>query len=79
MGTPYYDYVVSKKKPLNIYNGISFEETDDKYIVQWRAYTGTNGVTDGIIMNETTGKTDQFLNTSAKYDSMEEITINTAI
>ena len=30
-------------------------------------------------MNETTGKTDQFLNTSAKYDSMEEITTNTGI
>lgn len=79
MGTPYYDYVVSKKKPINIYNGISLEEKDDKYIVQWRAYTGTNGITDGIIMNETTGKTDQFLNTSAKYDSMEEITTNTGI
>lgn len=39
MGTPYYDYVVSKKKPINIYNGISLEEKDDKYIVQWRAYT----------------------------------------
>lgn len=79
MESPYYSYVVSKKKPLNIYNGISFEETDDKYIVQWRAYTGTKGITDGIIMNETTGKTDQFLNTSAKYDSMEEITTNTGI
>ena len=79
MGTPYYDYVVSKKKPINIYNGISLEEKDDKYIVQWRAYTGTNGITDGIIMNETTGKTDQFLNTSSKYDSMEEMTTNTGI
>lgn len=79
MGSPYYSYVVSKKKPLNIYNGISLEEKDDKYIVQWRAYTGTKGITDGIIMNETTGKTDQFLNTSAKYDSMEEITTNTGI
>ena len=79
MGTPYYNYVVSKKKPINIYNGISLEEKDDKYTVQWRAYTGTNGVTDGIIMNETTNKTDQFLNTSAKYVSMEELTSNTGI
>lgn len=79
MGTPYNGYVVSKKKPINIYNGISLEEKDDKYTVQWRAYTGTNGVTDGIIMNESANKTDQFLNTSAQYASMEELTANIGI
>lgn len=79
MGTPYNTYVISKKKPINIYNGISLEEKDDKYVVQWRAYTGTNGITDGIIMNEAENKTDQFLNTSAKYESIEEITTNTGI
>ena len=79
MGSPYNTYVIQKKKPLNIYNGISAEEKNDTYLVQWRAYTGSNGATDGIIMNETTGKTDSFLNTSAKYESMDELTTNVGI
>lgn len=79
MGSPYNTYVIHKKKPLNIYNGISAEEKDDTYLVQWRAYTGSNGETDGIIMNETTGKTDSFLNTSGKYESMDELTTNVGI
>ena len=79
MGSPYNTYVIQKKKPLNIYNGISAEEKDDTYLVQWRAYTGSNGETDGIIMNETTGKTDSFLNTSGKYESMDELTTNVGI
>lgn len=78
-GTPYNTYVISKKKPINIYNGISLEETDDNYVVEWRAYTGTDGITDGIIMNETSGKTDSFLNTSSTYVSMEELTTNKGI
>lgn len=79
MGSPYNTYVIQKKKPLNIYNGISAEEKDDTYLVQWRAYTGSNGEKDGIIMNETTGKTDSFLNTSGKYESMDELTTNVGI
>ena len=79
MGTPYNTYVISKKKPINIYNGISLEEKDDTYLVQWRAYTGTNGITDGIIMKETEGKNDSFLNTSGTYISMDELTTNKGI
>lgn len=78
-GRPYYGYVVSKEKPINIYNGISAEEKDDIYEVEWRAYTGTNGITDGIIMNEAEGKTDSFMDTSSQYVSMEELTTNRGI
>ncbi len=79
MGDPYNRYVISKEKPILIYNGISQEEKDDTYLVEWRAYTGTNGLTDGIIMKETEGKTDEFLNTSAAYISMDELTTNRGI
>lgn len=79
MGSPYNTYVIQKKKPLNIYNGISTEEKDDTYLVEWRASTGENVETDGIVMNETTGKTDQFMNTSSKYESMENLTTNVGI
>lgn len=79
MGNPFYSYVVSKEKPINIYNGISQEETDDTYVVEWKAYTGTYGITNGIIMNEQEGKTDEFLNTGAKYISMDDLTTNRGI
>ena len=79
MGKPYNTYVVSKEKPINIYNGISAEEKDDIYEVEWIAYTGTNGITDGIIMNEAEGKTDSFRNTATEYISMEELMTNRGI
>ncbi len=79
MGSPFNTYAVSKEKPINIYNGISQEETDDTYIVRWMAYTGTDGITNGIIMNEQEGKTDEFLNTSAQYISMDDLTTNRGI
>lgn len=77
---PYNTYNgISKAKPLNIYNGISLEETNDTYMVEWRAFTGTYGKTNGIIMNETTGKTDTILNTLSEYISMDEFTANKGI
>lgn len=79
MYKPYYDYVISKRKPINIYNGISLEETNDTYLVQWRAYSGTNGSFDGIMMKEATGQTDKVLDTSGTYTSMEEFTSNVGI
>ena len=50
--TPYDNYVVSKEKPINMYNGISLEETNDTYIVKWEAYTGVATKTNGFIMKE---------------------------
>lgn len=79
MGKPYYTYVVSKKKPINVYNGISLEESNDIYSVKWEAYTGTDGKTNGIIMEEGNGKFDNFLSTSNELISMEELTTNKGI
>lgn len=74
-GSPFNCYAISKQKPLNIYNGNSLEEKNDTYLVDWSAYTGTNGKTNGIVMNETTNKVDSF-NGSI---SMEDVTVNKGI
>ena len=65
-------YLISKQKPLNMYNGKSENETDDTYLVTWRAYIGTNAVTDGIIMKE--NLPDSFIKTNSEEESMENIT-----
>ena len=43
INTPYSHYMISKKKPLRIYNGLSAEETEDYYTVSWYISTGTVG------------------------------------
>ena len=78
-GSPYNTYVITKNKPLKIYNNISETETDDQYIVMWRAYTGTKGVMDKIEMYETENKNDEFQTNSSEYISMEELTTNVGI
>lgn len=75
----YNAYLIHKDKPLNIYNGVSLEEKDDEYVVEWKAYTGNIGETDGLIMNEITGKSDEFLDVSGNYISMEKMTTNKGI
>ena len=74
---PYYDYTILKDKPMNIYTGKSLEETDDRYLVHWEAYTGINGATAGITMQE--GDVDKFATNSQNYTSMEELTTNIGI
>ena len=80
---PYSRYVVSKQKPLNIYNGISTEEKNDLYTVRWYAVTGTDGESSGIVMKETRNymaqEQDKFIKTNASEDSMENITTNRGI
>ena len=67
--TSSYRYVISKHKPLLLYNGIEEETSNDEYIVQWRAYTGINTINGkGLYLAET--ESDKFLNSSAQYDSM---------
>ena len=75
--SPYYDYIVSKQKPLNIYNGISETESDDTYIVTWRATAGSDGESDGWILEET--NEDKFKDSSSSYTSMEDCTTNIGI
>ena len=65
MTNPAVRYMVSKEKPLKIYNGQSAEETDDTYQVRWYAYTGSDGESSGLVMKETRDGdaqvTDQFI------------------
>ena len=76
-------YMISKQKPLKIYNSISNEEKDDKYKVLWSAYTGTDGQTSGITMKENingeTQKTDSFIKTDSSEESIDDITKNIGI
>lgn len=50
---PFYSYMISKRKPLKIYNGTSSEEKDDTYLVMWRVNTGTNVEESKLILKET--------------------------
>ncbi len=74
---PSYHYMVSKQKPLKIYNGESEQEKDDIYTVMWKGYVGTNANTDGMTMKEVTG--DQFIKTDSTQESMEEVSANIGI
>ena len=83
MYNPTYRYVVSKKKPIRIYNEISSEEKDDNYIVSWYISKGTNESSDGLIMKERkdgeTTVTDNFVKVDSTRDSMESLTTNIGI
>ena len=83
MYNPTYRYVVSKKKPIRIYNEISSEEKDDNYIVSWYISKGTNESSDGLIMKERkdgeTTVADNFVKVDATRDSMESLTTNIGI
>ena len=76
-------YIVSKQKPLKIYNGTSEEEKDDTYTVLWRAYIGTGENLPGIIMKETKTEeaqvTDQFIKTDSTEESVDDVISNIGI
>ena len=76
-------YIISKEKPLNIYNGISDEEKDDTYTVLWQAYVGTGENLPGLVMKETaTGNaqvTDQFIKTNAEEESTDDVVSNVGV
>ena len=78
-----YRYVVSKRKPLRIYNGVSSEEKDDTYKVRWSVYTGTNGEYEKLVLkedvNQNVQNVDNFITKDATKDSMENITTNIGI
>lgn len=76
-GEPYNTNVIFKKKPLNLYNGISLEENDDIYEVNWGLFSGTYGESDGLIMCEQ--KADEFLTDKDTYKSMNDFTNNIGI
>lgn len=68
--TKTYRYVISKEKPLKIYNDIGLEEDEtDEYTVIWRAYTGnTFANQNGIYMEE--NDVDKFLDSENQYTNM---------
>lgn len=76
-------YIISKEKPLNIYNGISDTEKDDTYTVLWQAYVGTGENLPGLVMKETvTGNaqvTDQFIKTNAEEESTDDVVSNVGV
>ena len=49
---PYQSYVVSKEKPLRVYNGISLEEPDDTYTISWQIQTSTNNSAKSVTIKE---------------------------
>ena len=83
VSSPSYRYIVSKQKPIKIYNGISDAETDDTYQVRWEVYTGTKGESSGIVMKETRDGAEQgvdnFIKSDGSSESMEEVTTNIGI
>ena len=76
-------YIVSKQKPLKIYNGVSEEEKDDTYQVRWYVTTGTNGESTGLVLKETQNDqeqvTDNFIKTDSSKETMENVTTNVGI
>ena len=76
-------YIVSKEKPLRLYNGVSEGETQDYYTVLWQAYIGTGSNLPGIIMKETkngeTQVTDTFIKTDASEESTDDVVSNVGI
>ena len=60
-------YIVSKQKPMNMYNGKTDKETNDTYVVTWRAYIGTSASTEGLTMKENVP--DSFIKTDSTEDS----------
>ncbi len=79
-----YEYVVSKKKPLNIYNGISETEIEDYYTVRWDAYTGSAEEIYGIKMQEPTEDVegedeDRFLDSENNFYDMSSLSKNVGI
>ena len=83
VSSPTYRYIVSKQKPLRLYNGQSEEEFDDTYIVKWQAYIGTNSDLGNIVMKETSDGAeqvvDQFIKSDSTQESMEDVTTNVGI
>ncbi len=76
-------YIVSKEKPLRIYNGLSEQEQKDTYIVTWTGSTGSDGNSKGMTMKETANGSaqivDQFIKADSSVSSMSEVTTNTGI
>ena len=83
MTSPYSRYVISKNKPLKIYNGLSEKEENDTYVVEWYIDKGLQANSDAITMKETKNDeslvSDQFVKKDSSTESMENLTSVTGI
>ena len=83
ISSPTWRYMISKRKPIRLYNETSSEEKDDFYTVRWEASTGTDGESTGMVLKETKNgedqKTDTFIKNNSTQVSMEEVTTNVGI
>lgn len=77
IGNPFYEYTILKEKPLKIYNGVSTEEKDDVYVVDWQVIIGEKDLSEKIVMKEE--KPDEFVKTDSSTISMENITSNVGV
>lgn len=77
VSSPYNRYIVSKEKPLKIYNEMSEEEIEDYYIVEWKIETGTDIENSGIVFKE--HKVDNFIKTDSESLTDDNITFNKGI
>ena len=77
-------YMISKQKPLNIYNGIVEEEVEDRYEVSWKAYIGSRDNNKILTMMESNEEieecvSDSFIKIDSSEESMEELVSNVGI
>lgn len=74
---PIHDNIVSKRKPLRIYNGVSEKEIEDTYLVRWDARVYKNTDITGLTMNSQ--RTDEFIKSDNTVESMDNITKNVGV
>ena len=73
-------YVISKEKPLNIYNNVESETEQDLYTVRWILSTGTQALNVPVVMYEPEDNyIDQFMDINAHYTDMTAYTKNVGI
>ena len=75
-------YMISKSKPLRLYNGVSSEETNDTYEVVWHAYSGPEGDKNFELKETRDGElqvSDTFITSSNNHVSMDDVTTNVGI
>ena len=70
-------YVVSKEKPLKMYNGLSEGEIDDTYIVKWVGNTGSGANGGKMVFRDGTkekeNQYDVFIRNDSSQESMENV------
>ena len=83
LGSPTSRWIVSKKKPLKVYNGLSTEEKNDTYVVRWIGSTGDTESLSGITMKETSDGeaqvSDEFIKADSSTESMDNFVANVGI